>query len=234
MSMEPQPGGWSPQPPQFPPPSQGAGTPAPPNGRRAITVVAAVVGVVVGAGLASGAWLLFGGGGGAIGGSSTAVSAPARLGDYYRYPDLPKVRERNGQDGDMTQMVDRQTKWDKESSTRLSASRDGAGAVVQQYSNAELESMFSLEVVRSPSPSPQYVPYSDPKYLGVDKPPDEMIEFGPVSCVVRNDPSGETHVATCQRTSGDLTVTVTHVNGDLGGKPEAVAEVVNEAWPQLD
>jgi hypothetical protein len=77
------------------------------------------------------------------------------------------------------------------------------------------------------------VSYSDPKYLGVDKPPEEMVEFGPVSCVVRNDPSGQTYVGNCQRTSGDLTVTVTHANGDLGGSPKAVADVVNEAWSQL-
>jgi hypothetical protein len=177
--------------------------------------------------------LLFGGDGGGIGGSSAAVSAPARLGDHYRYPDLQKVLESNGQSGDMTQLVERQAKWDKESAARLSASRDGAGAVVQQYGNEELESMFSLEVVRSPSASPQYVAYSDPKYLGVDKPPEEMVEFGPVSCVVRNDPSGQTYVGNCQRTSGELTVTVTHANGDLGGDPEAVAAVVNEAWSQL-
>ncbi|MFL6118468.1 hypothetical protein [Actinophytocola sp.] len=206
-------------------------SPAPPNGGRAVAVVAGVVGVVVGAGLASGAWLLFGGDGG--GGSSAAVSAPARLGDYYRYPDLQKVRERNGQSGDMTKLVDHQATWDKESSARLSASRDGAGAVVQQYANEELESMFSLEVVRSPSASPQYVAYSDPGYLGVDKPPEEMVEFGPVSCVVRNDTTGQTFVVNCQRTSAELTVTVTHANGDLGGNPRAVADVVNEAWSQL-
>jgi hypothetical protein len=191
-------------------------------------VVTAVVGLVVGAGLASGAWLLFGDGG-AIGGSSAAVSAPARLGDYYRFPDLPKVR----QDDDMKQTVDRQARWDQESSVRLSASRDGAGAVVQRYADEELESMFSLEVVRSPSPSPQYVSYSDPEDLGLDKPLDEMLEFGSVSCVVRNDPSGQTLVTNCQRTSEDLTVTVAQVNGDLNEKPEAVAELVDEAWSQL-
>lgn len=230
MSMQPQPSGWS---PQFPPPSQGAGTPAPPSRGRATVVVAAVIGLVVGAAVASGAWLLFGGDGGAVGGSSVAVSAPARLGDYYRYPDLQKVRERNGESGDMTKVVDRQAKWDKESSARLSASRDGAGAVVQQYGNEELDSMFSLEVVRSPTASPQYVAYSDPEYLHVEKPPEEMVEFGPVSCAVRNLTSGETFVATCLRTSEDLTVTVSHANGDLGKDPQAVADVVNEAWSQL-
>ena len=189
-------------------------------------VVAAVVGLVVGAGLTGGAWLLFGDGGG---GSSAAVAAPARLGDYYRFPDLPKVRE----DDDMGSIVDRQTRWDREGSTRLSASRDGAGAVVQRYASEDLESMFSLEVVRSPSPSPQYVPYSDPEDLGLDKPLDELLEFGPVSCVVRNDPSGQTHVTNCQRTSDDLTVTVAQTNGDLGENPEAVADLVNEAWSQL-
>jgi hypothetical protein len=237
VSMQPQPSGWS---PQFPPPSHSAGTPAPPNGGRAVTVVAAVVGLVVGAGVASGAWLLFGGDDtdngavGAVGGSAVAVSAPARLGDYYRYADLQKVRERNGENGDMTQVVDRQARWDKESSARLSASRGGAGAAVQQYGNVELDSMFSLEVVRSPTASPQYVTYSDPEYLHLEKPPEEMVEFGPVSCVVRNNPSGETFVANCQRTGADLTVTVSHANGDLGGDPEAVADVVNEAWSLLD
>jgi hypothetical protein len=134
----------------------------------------------------------------------------------------------------MKDTVDRQAKWDRESSTRLSASRDGAGAVVQRYANVDLESMFSLEVVRSPSPSPQYVSYSDAEYLGLDKPLDEMLEFGSVSCVVRNDTSGQTFVINCQRTSGDLTVSVTQVNGDLNEKPKAVADLVNEAWSQLD
>ena len=230
MSMEPQAGGW---PQQLPP---GAGMPAPPSrgGGRATVVVAAVVGLVVGAGVASGAWLLFGSGGGSIGGSSAAVSAPARLGDYYRFPDVPKARQADGRSGDMKDMVDRQVKWDKESATRLSASRDGAGAVVQRYVNVDLESMFSLEVVRSPSPSPQYVAYTDAEYLGLDKPPDEMLEFGSVSCVVRNDPSGPAHTINCQRTSGDLTVSVTQVNGDLGEKPKAVADLVDEAWSQVD
>lgn len=193
-------------------------------------IVGAVVGLVAGAGLASGAWLLFGPDGGAIGGSSAEVSAPARLGDYYQFSDLPKVREGGG---DLTEMVDRQARWDQESSTRLSTSRDGAGAVVQRYASEDLESMFSLEVVRSPSPSPQYVSYSDPEDLGLDKPLDEVIEFEEVSCAVRNDPSGQSFVTNCQRTRGNLTVTVAQVNGDLNEKPEAVAELVNEAWSQV-
>jgi hypothetical protein len=213
--------------PAAPPPNRG-------GGGRATVIVAAVVGLVVGAGLATGAWLLFGGGGGSIGGSSSAVSAPARLGDYYQFPDLPKVRQRDGQSDAMKDTVDRQAKWDRESSTRLSASRDGAGAVVRRYANVDLDSMFSLEVVRSPSPSPQYVPYSDAEYLGLDKPLDEMLEFGSVSCLVRNETSGQTFVINCQRTSGDLTVTVAQVNGDLNEKPEAVADLVNKAWSQVD
>ena len=227
MSMEPQAGGWS---QQFPPPA----APGRGGGGRASVVVAVVVGLVVGAGVASGAWLLFGGGGGSIGGSPAAVSAPARLGDYYRFPDVPKARAGDGRGGDMKEMVDRQVRWDRESSTRLSASRGGAGAVVQRYASVDLESLFSLEVVRSPSPSPQYVSYSDAKDLGLDKPPDEMLEFGPVSCVVRNDPSGPTYTVNCQRTSDDLTVSVTQVNGDLNEKPEAVADLVNDAWSQVD
>lgn len=230
MSTEQQSGEWS---QQFPPPAAGVPVPPPPHGDggRAIAVVALVVGLVAGAGLASGAWLLFGDSGGAIGGSSVSVSAPARLGDYYRFSDLPKVR--TSQSDDLKEMVDRQARWDQEGSTRLSASRDGAGAVVQRYASEDLESMFSLEVVRSPSPSPQYVPYTDAEYLGLDKPLDEMLEFGSVSCVVRNDPSGQTFVTGCQRTSGNLTVTVAQVNGDLNEKPETVAKLVDEAWTQL-
>lgn len=223
MSMDPRAGGW---PQQFPVPAEGI--PIPPPSRRGgrATAVAAVVGLVVGAAVTSGAWLLFGGGG-AIGGSSAAVSAPARLGDYYRFPDVP------GQGDDFQRSVDRQVKWDQESSTRLSASRDGAGAVVQQYADEDLDSMFALEVVRSPSPSPQYVRYTDPEALGMDKPLEGMEEFGSVSCLVRNDPSGQTHVLNCQRTSDDLTVTVSLPNGDLGENPKAVAELVDEAWSQL-
>lgn len=225
--MEPQTGQW---PNQFPAASPGGRMPepAPPNGRRnprAIAVVAAFAGLVVGAAAASGAWLLFGNDGPSTG----TVSAPARIGDYYRFPDVPRLRSGDNE----TKTVDRQKRWDEESSARLSASHDGAGAVVQQYATEDLESMLALEVVRAPSPFPQYVPYSDPEELGLDEPLEETLEFGDVSCAVRNNPSTSPNVINCLRTSANLTVTITHVGGDLGQRPEDVAKLVDQAWSQL-
>jgi hypothetical protein len=203
--------------------------PAPPNGRtnsRAIAVVAAFAGLVLGAAAASGAWLLFGNDGAETGN----VSAPARIGDYYRLADVPKVRSADNQ----TKTVARQKRWDAESSARLSASHDGAGAVVQQYATEDLESMLTLEVVRAPSPFPQYVPYSDPEDLGIDKPFEEVLEFGDVACAVRNSPGQPPTVINCLRTSGNLTVSITRVGGDMGQRPEDVAGLVDVAWSQLD
>jgi hypothetical protein len=200
--------------------------PTPPNGGgryRAIAVLAGVAGLVVGAVLMGGAWLLFGNNGA----SSSPISAPARIGDHYQFADVPTLRGK-GQD-----TVTRQRNWDGKSSEALSASRDGAGAVVQQYSDKNLENMFWLEAVRSPSPPGLYVPYSDPEVLGLDKPTEEVLTFGEVSCAVRNQPDGTTFVMRCERTSGDLTVAVTHVSGDLLENPRDVATMVDDAWSQL-
>ena len=215
---------------EFPTPPNGLRmpVPAPPNGGaspRAIAVLAGVAGLVVGAVLASGMWLLFGNENGS---SSSSVSAPERLGEYYRFPDLPKIG-----DGDNQQrMVDRQNRYDQENTARLSAAYDGAGAVVQQYASEDLDSMFSLEVVRAKSPYPPYVQFSDPKDLGLDKPVEEVLEYGDVACAVRNQPSQPPIVMTCVRTSGDLTVAITHVT-DTDVEPADVAKLVDEAWSEV-
>lgn len=214
---------------EFPTPPNGLRmpVPAPPNGGaspRAIAVFAGVAGLVVGAALASGFWLLFGN----ESGSSSSVAAPERLGEYYRIPDVPKIGEGDNQQ----RMADRMSRYDKESTARLSAAHDGAGAVVQQYANEDFESMFSLEVVRAPSPYPPYVPYVDPEDLGLDKPVEEVIEYGQVACAVRNQPSQPPIVMVCMRTTDDLTVAITHVNnGDVAAKD--VAKLVDEAWSEV-
>lgn len=214
---------------EFPTPAQGIRMPVPtrPNGGaspRAIAVFAGVVGLIVGAAVASGIWLLFGN----EGGSSAAVSAPERIGEYYRFGDVPRMS------GDKQQKaVDRQVRYDKESSGRLSEAHEGAGAVVQQYATEDLDSMFSLEVVRTRSPFPPYVPFSDPKDLGTEKPFEEVLRYGTVACSVRNNPGQPPIVLGCLRTSGDLTVTVSRVTGDAGQRPEDVARLVDEAWSQV-
>ncbi|GAB1513875.1 hypothetical protein [Actinophytocola sp. KF-1] len=213
---------------EFPTPPNGLRMPVhtPPNGGaspRAIAVFACVAGLVVGAAVASGIWLLFGNGGP----SSSPVSAPARLGDYYRFPDVPELSSGDAQ----RTTVERQERYDRENSARLSQAHDGAGAVVQQYANADLDEMFSLEVVRAPSPFPPYVPFTDPEDLGVDKPIEEVLRYGAVACAVRNDPGQPPRVMACTRSADDLTVSITHVTADID--PEDVAALVDDAWSEV-
>jgi hypothetical protein len=220
------PPGYFPQ--DLPTPSHGTRmpVPTPPNGGRgprAVVVIAAVAGLVAGAALVGGAWLLFGNNGG----SSTPISAPEKLDDYYQFANVPRLR------GKDEEPVTRQRDWDRRSSERLSASRDGAGAVVQRYSDDELENMFSLEAVRSPNPSTLYVAYTDPKVLGVDKPLEEVLTFGAVSCGVRNQTDATTVTIRCERTDADLTVAIASVNGNLLENPRDVARLVDTAWSQL-
>lgn len=215
---------------EFPTPPQGTRMPVsqPPNGgtrTRTIAVLAGVAGLVAGAAVASGAWLLFGN----EGGSSAAVDAPERLGDYYRFDKAPDP----GSEGRHKKVVDRFARYDKESTSRLSSAHDGAGALVQRYTTEDFDSMFSLEVVRVASPFPPYVPFTDPEDLGVDKPPEEILRYGAVACAVRNSPNQSPIVLTCLRTGDDLSVSVSRVNGDVGEKPEEVAKLVDEAWSKL-
>lgn len=42
-----------------------------------------------------------------------------------------------------------------------------------------------------------------------------------------------THMITCLRTGPQLTVQIAGVNGDVGNKPQQVANLVNEAWSGL-
>ncbi len=199
--------------------------PTPPNGGsgpRAIAVFAGVAGLVVGAAVTSGLWLLFGN----EGPSSSPVSSPARLGDYYRFAEVPRMASGDGQ----RKAGDRQVRWDRESTARLSAAYDGAGAVVQRYADEDLDSMFSLHVVRAPSPKP-YVPFIDAEEVGLDKPTEELLEYGDVTCAVHNSPGQPPMVLSCLRTSDDLTVSITHANGGL--TPEDVAKLVDEAWSEV-
>ncbi|MGB3442260.1 MAG: hypothetical protein WBA97_26240 [Actinophytocola sp.] len=184
-----------------------------------------MAGLIIGAAAASGIWLLFGN----EEGSAATVSAPERIGEYYRFDKVPDP----GSEGRHQKVADRYARYDRESSARLSAAHDGAGAVVAQYTTEDLDSMFSLEVVRTRSPFPPYVPYSDPEDLGVDKPIEEVLRYGDVACAVRNNPSQPPIVMACLRTAGDLTVTISRVSGDMGQQPEDVAKLVDDAWSDL-
>jgi hypothetical protein len=189
-------------------------------------IVVAVVGLVAGAALASGAWLLFGN----DGASASPIAAPERLGDYVR----PADARGNRNSEESGERVRRQADWDRRSGERLSEANDGAGAVVQYYTDDGLLNTFMLEAVRAPVAFPPYVPYSDPKTYGLERPFEEAREFDDdVACLLRNEPK-LTYVMSCVRSTGDLTVQITHVSGDLNQDPDAVAKLVADAWEELD
>jgi len=220
VAFEQQPTGNNPHlvPSGFPMPA-----PAPRRGPGGV-ILAGVAGLVVGGLLVGGVWLLVGDGGA----SSSPISAPERVSDYARYGDAAERIDRDKG----KEIADRYRDWDQRSSERLSAAHDGAGAFVQTYTDDDLEQSFTVEAVRAPAPYPPYAPYSDPEVLSMERPVEELREFGDVGCLVRNDPA-QSYVTSCVRTDNDLTVQITHVTGDLLDDPQAVAELVDATWQEL-
>jgi hypothetical protein len=215
-----------PDPDLMPTPPRGFPAPVPgPRKARVTVLIAGIVGLALGAALVGGAWLLFGN----DGASSSAISAPERISGYYINGDAPVFDE----DDRGRELADRQRDWDSRSSERLSTAYDGAGALVRTYSDEDAESRFVLEAVRAPSPAP-YAIYSDPEVLGLDRPIEEVREYGEVSCTFNNTNPGFSVVIGCQRTDEDLTVRITRIGGDeLQENPERVAELVDAAWTEL-
>lgn len=209
-------------------PTPPRGVPAPVPGRmlpRGHMIVAGIAGLVTGALLVGGAWLLFGN----DGVSPSPITAPERLGDYVQQADAKPNREHE----EGREFARRRDDWDRRSSSRLSETHDGAGAVVQTYADDELLTFFTLEAFRAPVAFPPYVPYTDPKALGFDKPAEEVRMFGEVACTLRNDAPEQTFVTACLRSDDGLTVQVTHVSGDLNRDPAAMADLVAAAWEEI-
>jgi hypothetical protein len=200
--------------------------------RRTGILVAGVIGLVIGALVASGIWLLANSGGGGPAGSGPPVP-PAKLGEYARIGDL-----RLSQSGLGKQNADRVSGWNQHSAERLSATYGGAAAAAETYYDEGMRTQFALYLVRTRAPFPPFVPFQDSAYLQVKRPFEEMRQFGDVACMVRNDPvptNGEdradtTHVVTCLRTSDHFTVQIAYVTDDLGNNPQQVADLVNQAW----
>lgn len=195
-----------------------------------------MIGLIVGAAAVSGCGVAVGGSGGASQsqeGSDKKLDAPAKLGDYVKFADA-KVNE----DADGKAAVERTTAWSAKSADRLSESYDGSASLIQVYSDDKQDSTFTVQMVRATAPYPIYVPYTDPKALGIVKPQREEKRFGDVSCELYNQltPAGKqpkpnsTATTLCRRTESGLTVEITNVTGDLGHQPEQVAKLVDEAW----
>ncbi|MGY0057250.1 hypothetical protein ACWY4P_11895 [Streptomyces sp. LZ34] len=247
QGLPPQPAGVPPQPGAGVPPQPGqlpAAVPLPPPRRQGpislrTPLVTAALGLVVGLAAVGIPVLLSdddGGGGFGGGGGSGELSAPAKLdglrpfAEIQRAAGVPKAEE----------MADAITKEDRKSGERLSEAYGGAAAVVQRYADSDVQTTVTLVAVRGRSPQP-YVPYQDPKRLGLAKPQDELKTFGDVSCVLYNQPTAagskptadSVHVSYCQRTGDGLTVQVRTLGGGVANQPDKVADLTEKAWSEL-
>lgn len=210
-------------------------SPPPSNNDWPGRIAFGVIGLVAGA-LIAGATFLVVGGGGSFDSSDKEIAAPAKVGDYVKFADAKLNQQTQGKSN-----VERTTSWNAKSAERLSASFDGAAAVVETYSDDRFENAFVLSAVRATSPFPIYVPYTDPKYLKIAKPQNEEQRFGEVSCSVFNQITAEGQqpkpdsviTVICRRTAPGLTVEIANITGDLQQQPKAVAGLVDAAWQEL-
>lgn len=238
QGLPPQPAGVPPQPGQFPAAVPVA--PPPRQGRISLRnpLVTAAIGLVVGLAAVGIPVLLSDddGGGFGGGGGGAELSAPAKLDGLRPLADL----QRSAPTAKAKEMADRIAEEEGKSGERLSEAYGGAAAVMRQYADEEIQTTATLVAVRSRSPKP-YVPYVDPKRLGLAKPQDELKTIGDVSCVLYNQPTPEgsaptadsVHVTYCQRTGDGLTVQVRTVGSGVANKPAKVAALVESAWSAL-
>jgi hypothetical protein len=231
VTAEPPPG----VPPEFPlDPEPRAPSPAPRRSLLARPAVTGLLGVLLGALLVGGPWLvlsLLGGGP-----SGRPLSAPATLGGLDRSQEvISKLDETNGR-----AQADRLGRTDRETAGRVSEAYGGAGTVVQQYHDDRLERSFQLIAVRAPSPG-LVAPYEDTEALDLAAPSTELVRVGDVQCLRHNDPTsaGSTPdpdrsvVTHCQRTGPDLTVTLRSLSSEGNRDPRELAGIVEQAWREL-
>ncbi len=234
----PQPAGLPPQPGQLP----AAAPAAPPQRQGRISLrnplVTAALGLVVGLAAVGIPALLSDDDGGGFGGGGDGgkLSAPAKLDRLRPLADL----QRSASMSKAKELADAITKEEGKSGERLSEAYGGAAAVVRQYADQQFQTTATLIAVRSRSPEP-YVPYVDPKRLGLVKPQDELKTIGDVSCVLYNQPTpagseptaDSVRVSYCQRTGDGLTVQIRTVGGGEANQPDKVAAMVEAAWSEL-
>ena len=196
--------------------------------------VAAGVGLVVGALVVGVLWLTIGGSDDGVAGSSAPVTAPAKVGQYQRFADVP-----GNASGPGKTTAERTSAWDSQTAQRISAAYDGAAATVQTYATADLSVIFQVQVVRANAPG-LYVPYQDPKTLGLAEPEQDVKTFGAVQCIVHVQPrAAESQAPTqvvatdCQRSGGGLTVRIPAAGGTIGEHPDQVAAVVDEVFTAI-
>ncbi|KUJ65074.1 hypothetical protein ACZ90_51690 [Streptomyces albus subsp. albus] len=229
-----------------PPPVPSAPPAVPRRSLPARSLVAGLLGAVLGAALVGLPWLLGsdgdddrGGGGGAGSGlprSSGPLTPPAKLGAYDSYTQAAHATGQKGADKNAEKLAE----MDAKSAELLSQAYGGAKTMVARYADADLDDSVQLVVVRASSPDP-FVPYEDAAYLGLAKPNREVVRIGKVACTVYNQPTNagqrptpeSVNVELCQRTGDGLTVQVRMGGGDLRNHPDRIAELVETAWSQV-
>lgn len=196
--------------------------------------VTGVVGLVLGVALTAAS---FGLSGSASGGSKgRTLTAPSSLGELLQFEKAMVQLDGSKVQAQAAQM----TVQDARSAQRLSQAYGGAHAVVQRYSDSQLDNISVLDAVSAASPQP-YVPYEDPKQEDAAVPINQLLQFGQVTCVVVNaftaaghQPAPESVTVTyCQRTGPGLTVQFHPGVGELWHKPAQVADIVDKAWSAL-
>jgi hypothetical protein len=200
-------------------------------GRPAVT---GVVGLVVGAALTAASLGLSGSASG--GSKGRSLTAPSSLGGLLQFERAMVQLDGSKVQAQAAQM----TVQDGRSAQRLSQAYGGAHALVQRYSDSQLDNISVLDAVSAASPQP-YVPYEDVKEERAAVPINQLLQFGQVTCVVVNpftaaghqpDPESVT-VTYCQRTGPGLTVQFHPGPTDLWHKPAQVAALVDKAWSEL-
>lgn len=188
-------------------------------------VVAAVIGLVVGAAGVGLPWLFSADNGST--GSTMPISAPTTLGS------LRTLQSASAQHGSQYMPAAQQAASDDaQSAKQVSTAYGGAAALVAHYTDSQLDTGVLLIAVRADSPQP-FVMYQDPRETGGVTPPSQVRDFGAVACEINSPPSGSQEVSYCQRSGPDLTVQVQVLQGDIVTHSDQVVALVDDAWSGL-
>ncbi|WP_326835179.1 hypothetical protein VSH64_09675 [Amycolatopsis rhabdoformis] len=209
-------------------------TPPRHRSRRVPLVIAAVVGLVVGAAGVGVPWFVTAHDSGVV--SGLPLEAPDTLGGVDRADVYPiKLKD----DESHRQFAQRNATTDRENTNRLSAAY-GAPALVQTYTATNFAHSFQITAVRAHAPG-LVTPYEG-KDNGLAGPLNELRQIGDVSCLLHNDlapfdkPSPDkTSVVVCQRTDATLTIQLKPLGDDTleYTDPTVCANMINEAWAKL-
>jgi hypothetical protein len=168
---------------------------------------------------------------GSSGPSRAAITLPRTIGGFTWLG----VKQRSTDGGNPGQLAAHEQLVDQRTSAALSAAHDGAAAVVHQYTDPSQHTFYTVLVVRDGTPPP-VVGVSSAKLQGLAEPMQRIVRVGTAYCeidVVRATPYGQTpgpdadDVASCQRSTGSLTVVI---RSGVAHDPHAVVAFLDRVW----